>query len=49
MNPCSPRPLQYQYEYATRFKNRSLAESYELRPPYPDETYEREYVQGTHG
>ena len=39
MNRNHPGPLQYQYEYATRFKNRSLAESYEQRPPYPDETY----------
>ncbi|MXV73581.1 methyltransferase domain-containing protein [Candidatus Poribacteria bacterium] len=34
------RPRQYWNDYASRFKNRSLAETYELRPPYPDETYE---------
>ena len=34
------RPRQYWYDYASRFKNRSLAETYELRPPYPDEMYE---------
>ena len=34
-----PRPPQYQDAYAARFKHRSLAESYEHRPPYPDETY----------
>ena len=34
------RPRQYWYDYASRFKNRSLAETYELRPPYPAETYE---------
>ncbi len=33
------RPRQYWNDYASRFKNRSLAEVYELRPPYPDETY----------
>ena len=33
------RPRQYWNDYASRFKNRSLAETYELRPPYPDETY----------
>ena len=33
------RPRQYGDDYASRFKNRSLAEVYELRPPYPDETY----------
>lgn len=35
----STRPRQYWDDYASRFKNRSLAEVYELRPPYPDETY----------
>ena len=30
---------QYGDDYASRFKNRSLAEAYELRPPYPEETY----------
>lgn len=34
------RPRQYWDDYASRFKNRSLAETYELRPPYPHETYE---------
>ena len=33
------RPRQYWNDYASRFKNRSLAETYELRPPYPAETY----------
>ena len=33
------RPRQYGENYASRFKNRSLAEAYELRPPYPEETY----------
>lgn len=36
----SARPRQYWDDYASRFKNRSLAELYELRPPYPHETYE---------
>ena len=39
MNRNPPRLLQYQEAYAARFKHRSMAESYELRPPYPDETY----------
>ena len=33
------RPRQYWNDYASRFKDRSLAETYELRPPYPAETY----------
>ena len=33
------RPRQYWDDYASRFKNRSLAKAYELRPPYPEETY----------
>ena len=33
------RPRQYWDDYASRFKNRSVAEAYELRPPYPEETY----------
>ena len=33
------KPRQYWNDYASRFKNRSLAEVYELRPPYPEETY----------
>lgn len=33
------RPRQFWDDYASRFKNRSLAEAYELRPPYPEETY----------
>ena len=39
-NMKTTRPRQYWDDYASRFKNRSLAETYELRPPYPDETYE---------
>lgn len=39
MNRNPPRPLQYQEAYAARFKHRSMAESYERRPPYPDEVY----------
>lgn len=39
MNRNPPRPLQYQEAYAARFKHRNMAESYERRPPYPDETY----------
>lgn len=35
----SARPRQYWDDYASRFKHRSLAETYEFRPPYPDETY----------
>ena len=34
------RPRQYWDDYASRFKNRSLAETYTLRPPYPEEMYE---------
>ena len=34
------RPRQFWDDYALRFKNRSLAKTYELRPPYPPETYE---------
>lgn len=34
------RPRQYWNDYASRFKHRSLADLYELRPPYPQETYE---------
>ena len=33
------RPRQYWNDYASRFKNQSLAETYEFRPPYPEETY----------
>lgn len=39
MNRNPPRPPQYMDEYAARFKHRNMAESYERRPPYPDETY----------
>ena len=39
MNRNPPRLPQYQDAYAARFKHRSMAESYELRPPYPEETY----------
>ena len=37
LNPS--RPQQYSYEYASRFTQRSVAETYERRPTYPDETY----------
>ena len=33
------KPRQYWEDYASRFKNRSLVEAYEFRPPYPEETY----------
>lgn len=33
------RPRQYGDDYASRFKHCSLVEVYELRPPYPAETY----------
>ena len=36
---ATTRPRQYWDDYASRFKNQSLAETYQLRPPYPDETY----------
>ena len=36
----SARPRQYWDDYASRFKNRNVADAYELRPPYPDEAYE---------
>lgn len=39
LNRNMPRLLQYQDAYAARFKHRSMADSYELRPPYPEETY----------
>ena len=39
MNRNPPRLLQYQEAYAARFKQRSMADTYELRPPYPDETF----------
>ncbi|MDE2845838.1 MAG: class I SAM-dependent methyltransferase [Gemmatimonadota bacterium] len=39
MNRNPPRLLQYQDAYAARFKHRSMAEAYEGRPPYPDETF----------
>ena len=39
MDQTLPRPRQYWNDHASRFKNRCLAEAYELRPPYPDETY----------
>ena len=35
----TPRPRQYWDDHASRFKNRSLAELYALRPSYPEETY----------
>ncbi len=34
------KPRQFWHDYASRFKNRSLAENYKFRPPYPDEIYE---------
>ncbi len=40
MDRTSPRPRQFWNDHASRFKNRSLAEAYELRPPYPNELYE---------
>ena len=40
MDRTSPRPRQFWDDYASLFKNRSLAEAYELRPPYPNELYE---------
>ena len=39
MERTSPRPRQFWDDHATRFKNRSLAEAYNLRPPYPNEMY----------
>ena len=39
LNRNPPRLLQYQEAYAARFKQRSMAGTYELRPPYPDETF----------
>lgn len=33
------RPRQFWDDYASRFKNRSVAENYKFRPPYPAETY----------
>lgn len=38
MKPSKPR--QFSQDYASRFKNRSVAENYKFRPPYPDEIYE---------
>ena len=40
MDRTSPRPRQFWADHASRFKNRSLAETYKLRPPYPDEMYQ---------
>ena len=40
MERTSPRPRQFWDDHATRFKNRSLAEAYKFRPPYPNEMYE---------
>ena len=39
MHQNPSRPQQYSYEYASRFKQRSVAQLYERRPTYPDETY----------
>ena len=36
----SARPRQYWDDYASRFKHKSVADAYEHRPPYPEETYE---------
>ena len=36
----SARPRQYWENHASRFKNKSLADAYGLRPPYPEETYD---------
>ena len=36
----SARPRQYWDNHASRFKNKSLADAYGLRPPYPEETYD---------
>ena len=36
----STRPRQYWDDYASRFKLKSLADAYELRPPYPEEVFE---------
>lgn len=38
MNPSKPR--QFWNDYASRFKNPSLAENYKYRPPYSNETYD---------
>ena len=40
MERTSTRPRQFWDDHASLFKNRSLAEAYELRPPYPNELYE---------
>ena len=39
MERTSTRPRQFWDDYASLFKNRSLAEAYRFRPPYPDELY----------
>lgn len=39
MERTSTRPRQFWDDHASLFKNRSLAEAYRLRPPYPDELY----------
>lgn len=36
----STRPRQYWDDHASRFKHKSLADAYELRPPYPEEAFE---------
>ena len=36
----SPRPRQFWDDHASRFKHKSVADAYVLRPPYPEETYE---------
>ncbi len=40
MDRTSPRPRQFWDDHASLFKNRSLAETYKFRPPYPDEMYQ---------
>ena len=40
MERTSPRPRQFWGDHASRFKYRSLAETYEFRPPYPIEMYQ---------
>lgn len=39
MERTSTRPRQFWDDHASLFKNRSLAEAYRFRPPYPDELY----------
>ena len=39
MDRTSPRPRHFWDDYASLFKNRSLAEAYRFRPPYSNELY----------